>query len=567
MTWWFAYGVNTRLGDARGVDIMGVDAKGNHSECHIDDAGVSMWAPHGKDMPSGLAALGAHTDGWTRTSEGATCIMSSGDTLRWIARRFLGIWTEGPPPTHMSLLYRATSPLAGMEATQWLLDNSDILARILDRTPETCMLVHLSGTPLSTDTPEVFPEMNAESGQLVHATAFIERAWSLHHHLILPHRHATKSTLTAATYEGGYNAPVHPETLLENGVVVILDIESSYPSMVCEYNIDIDVHVPLIEDGQALWEWFKARPLGTPSPLPMHFAGAKKLRIMRPDPRFKVRINAVYGALGNPVFAYSMVRVAAAITAACRHVIRQIHIISETLVPDARIVMGDTDSVAVHMSRAEHAMPIMAWCAKTFRFVRLKQECVLDRMIVLAKKHYAGHVAGAPVPTVQDILDERHVVVRGIETRHRTLCPFARRTLACAILLALYPDMDAGLFPAQLDTEDKEAWRLDPTVSKAYTTRKDDQCAYKDGFMCRDADGSIATEWYVRRQLDGPLRRVAEQAPHLLLLIDALVGGGGSRSSTSTAAAPLAWTRLQSLEQRFVQAMSQPDTPPCHVHF
>lgn len=582
--WWFAYGAHVAADDPRAIDILGVHADGQYTTVRIYDAGTCMWrravGDERPDVPPGLAALaqtaGAHA-GWIRTTSApADHVMTSGDTLRWCARRFLGIWNEGAPPRRLSLTYRARAPMCGIKAALWLLEHAACVSAIIDATPETCMLVHLTGTPIATNVPEAFPEMNEAAGQLVHAAAFLERAWSVHHHLILPRRIAPSRPRPGVAYEGGYNAPVHAETFIEQGVIVILDIESSYPSMVCEYAMDVDTEVPTdMRDGDALWEWFKAHAQARrTTPLPAHFEGAKKLRSMRPDPRFKRDINAVYGALANPHFAYYAPHVAAAITAACRHVIRQIHVMSETLIEGARIVMGDTDSVAVHMASADDAARIMHWCAHTFLHIRLKRECVLDRAIILAKKHYAGHVQGAPVPTVEDVLEERHVVVRGIETRHRTLCPFARRTLACAIRMALYPDESDDAtgtsgFPTELPRDDDvEAWRLDASVERAYTTRKGEGCTFDGTWMVDSATGRAAISWYVRRQIEAPLRRVAEQAAHLHRHIDRLIP---PVVAATTASHSVSWMHaiknIPSIEARFAYVMATPDTAPCHVTF
>ncbi|EER12860.1 DNA polymerase delta catalytic subunit, putative [Perkinsus marinus ATCC 50983] len=252
-----------------------------------------------------------------------------------------------------------------------------------------------------------------------------------------------------AAYAGGL--VLEPKAGLYDKLVLLLDFNSLYPSIIREYNIcfttveRLDAHDSALEENAgAIPELPKRAPGEGDAILPQVITrlvesrkDVKKLLKTCSNPKtgnqldirqkaLKLTANSMYGCLGFSNSRFYAKPIAALITRTGRETLQAtVDIVENQLRLD--VVYGDTDSIFVHTGTEafDQAMrigaQIMAEINKRYKKLELDVDGVFKRLLLLKKKKYAGVKV---IDWAQGIAEKEY---KGLDLVRRDWCPLSKK--------------------------------------------------------------------------------------------------------------------------------------------
>ncbi|KAF4669352.1 DNA-directed DNA polymerase alpha catalytic subunit pol1 [Perkinsus olseni] len=293
-----------------------------------------------------------------------------------------------------------------------------------------------------------------------------------------------------AAYAGGL--VLEPKAGLYDKLVLLLDFNSLYPSIIREYNIcfttvdRLDAHDSALgENAGVIPELPKRAPGERDAVLPQVITrlvesrkDVKKLLKTCTNPKtgnqldirqkaLKLTANSMYGCLGFSNSRFYAKPIAALITRTGRETLQAtVDIVESHLRFD--VVYGDTDSIFVHTGTEafDQAMriggQIMAEVNKRYKKLELDIDGVFKRLLLLKKKKYAGVKV---IDWAQGIAEKEY---KGLDLVRRDWCPLSKKmgdeVLRCLLGLRAESQAPASASaengPADVDRSAQEAERV-----------------------------------------------------------------------------------------------------------
>jgi DNA polymerase alpha subunit A len=219
-----------------------------------------------------------------------------------------------------------------------------------------------------------------------------------------------------ATYQGGH--VLEPKVGLYSTLVLLLDFQSLYPSVMMEYNLCLStLNGP--DDGSC------KDGLGV---LPQLMKQLLEKRKDETEPIrkqvLKLVANSIYGCLGASFSRFYCEKLASNITMRGRQVLQKAVEVT-TKLNVGSVIYGDTDSLMLHTTREnvtdvkEIIQLIQDHIHPLFTFIRLGKEKILRNLLLLTKKQYACQVWDEKENTwIKEI--------KGGEMVRRDTCPLAK---------------------------------------------------------------------------------------------------------------------------------------------
>jgi len=292
---------------------------------------------------------------------------------------------------------------------------------------------------------------------------------------------------------------LEPQQKLYTRPVLLLDFQSLYPSIICEYGlcfhrwelesdrrtkneritaaaaVDVPILLPavlnrLLDLRARVKAQLHSHAAGTSSSpisvtasmgssselLPARLSSSqldqKYLEIR--ERALKLTANSIYGCLGSRHFRFYSKRLAETITECGRRLLRALRDQLHTPTAGHEVIYGDTDSVMLEYTR-EHSCAEVLRQGKNFvnaynrthKHLRLKVDAVYAKLLLVSKKRYAGvrYTPGAAATTVHEIRaadDLYNVDIRGLLFSKHSICELAREHAISLLVQLLNAEWD-----------------------------------------------------------------------------------------------------------------------------
>lgn len=117
----------------------------------------------------------------------------------------------------------------------------------------------------------------------------------------------------------------------------------------------------------------------------------------------KLTANSIYGCLGTPVSRFCNFEMAALITQRGRDILTETKVLANSI--GLSVIYGDTDSIMINTKidgfnsntkKAQESIEVLRTCInKKYRYIEIEVECVIKKLLLLTKKKYGALVVGA----------------------------------------------------------------------------------------------------------------------------------------------------------------------------
>lgn len=236
-----------------------------------------------------------------------------------------------------------------------------------------------------------------------------------------------KQLNTNQTYSGGL--VFEPEKGFYNEIVLLLDFNSLYPSIIQEYNIcfstidllkidknnELDMNLlflpKIINNLVRRRREIKKQMINCKNSEQLNQYNIRQKAL-------KLTANSMYGCLGFPNNRFYNYDMAAFITEQGRNILKDTKIISEKL--NLNVIYGDTDSIMIHTKypgtreyykKAKNSIEELAKAINNkYKNIVIELECAFAKLLLYAKKKYAGLVFN---------MNTSYIEIKGLEIVRR----------------------------------------------------------------------------------------------------------------------------------------------------
>jgi len=196
-----------------------------------------------------------------------------------------------------------------------------------------------------------------------------------------------KGETSSSSYVGGLVLDPIRGLHGKEGLIVLLDFRSLYPSLVCEHDI---CFVGFGTGGgvlpQILGKFMEMRRLERRK------SPQTSLTLIR-QIALKLIANTVYGCIGSPHCRYHSIAIASEITNRGRAALQDV--VGIVRAKGMKVIFGDTDSIAIQTSTTDHesalsmAEPILEEVNAVTKFREMVVDKIFRALLVVSKKKYA----------------------------------------------------------------------------------------------------------------------------------------------------------------------------------
>ncbi|KAH0788005.1 DNA-directed DNA polymerase [Histomonas meleagridis] len=287
---------------------------------------------------------------------------------------------------------------------------------------------------------------------------------------LIPERTLNKSIKREVQYEGGL--VLEPKKGFYNECVMLLDFNSLYPSIICEYNLCfITLNRTAQNDQERIQIANDAKDLKVKGVLPMIMEDLlrerlkvkqkliesndklTKQRLSIKQSAIKILSNAMYGYLGYPNSRFPAIYIAEIITCLGRYILQKT--VDEITEKQFDVIYGDTDSVMV-MSKTkdwkrakEIAIQIGKEISSQYKYLKLGFENILLRLLLTNKKKYAALIfephndneeISFETAGEKEIRENSRIEIKGLEVIRRDWCGLLKYLGMFALDQFMYSD-------------------------------------------------------------------------------------------------------------------------------
>eukprot|EP00871_Galdieria_phlegrea_P000258 jgi/Galph1/1232/GphlegSOOS_G6044.1 len=253
-----------------------------------------------------------------------------------------------------------------------------------------------------------------------------------------------KTRKKKAKYEGGL--VLEPKKGLYDSLILQLDFNSLYPSIIQEYNICFTTTIlfqgSTTDNPEEFWEKLVKQRKQVKESIQRTTDASIQQKLNIEQAALKLTANSVYGCLGSETSRFHAQSLAALVTHFGRLTLEKTTKIARNC--DFDVVYGDTDSIFLDTgtkeleSVLERGRKLKQEVNRQFRTLEIEVEAIYTRMLLLHKKRYAATRLIDPLLRPGETILE----IKGVDLVRHDWCPLSREICLTVLDALLDPNSD-----------------------------------------------------------------------------------------------------------------------------